>query len=775
MTIKDLKTSLRYLGKNKIFTFINILGLFLGMFCVIVISLWINYEKEFDRFHENYDQLYRVVNNWGDEKDVSCPGSLAGYLRNNYPEVVNATTYSVASNIKLSYTDESNWVRGGFADSTFFRMFSFPILYGDHNNIYPTPNSAVITQDMAEVFFGDENPMGKMMIIEYEDMEIEMEISGIIENVPENSSLQFDFLMSSAIAPEGYYIWTNNWPEVFVQLKENTPVSNFDGKITDLAKRHDPEAINTFELKQFRHEHLYSLGGGGLIRYVRIFGVIAFMVLLIACFNYINLSTARQSERQKDIGVKKVLGITKALIYKQSLFEVAVITLSALILAFLGVKLFLPFLNNLLNKNLVLELTPFISILSLSIIIFTVIVSGVYPAFYLGSLNPVCTLTGNSETGSDRKITLRKILVVCQFTFTIILIISLTGMYKQIQYIQNKDLGFRKEGIVIIPLQGNAQNQLPVIKDKLMENPNILNVTGSSFHPVLQEGETSFVNWKELPEKTKVSTKFNYVDYNYVNTFDIDIIEGRFFSDEYADHSSRVFVINEELKNSLGLTEPVGSRIALYGDQYGTVIGVMKNFHNETLYDRIREYTLMLGQSFNYLSINMRSQNVTKTLEYAEKELKNIEPSLLFSYQFLDEEIKNKYSRDMVAGKITSLFTILSLIISSLGLSGLVLFIVNRYLKEIGIRKVFGARVSDILINLNSEFIKWAILSLVIAVPVSIVILNEWLTDFTYKTDMSWWIFILTGIGTLFFIVSIVSVQCWKSASKNPVDILKYE
>lgn len=770
-----LKTGWRNLYKNKTFSLINITGLALGMFCVIIILLWINYETGFNKFHNNYNDLYRVVNNWGDEKDVCCPGALAKYLKDNFPEVKNASTYSVSSNIKLTYQNESCWATGGIADSTFFNMFSFPMLNGNIENIFPAPNSAVITCDMAQKLFGKEDAIGKLVKMEFEDMQINMSISGIIDDIPENSSLQFDFLVSSAIAPPGYFIWTNNWPDIFVQLKETASYNELSKKIADAAKIHDPEAINTFELKPFANEHLYAINGSGLINYIRIFGLVAIVVLVIACFNYINLSTAQITERKKEIGIKKVLGSSKAIIQKQFMFEVAIISVIGFILAFGGVKLFLPFLNKLISKNIDFELTPFIFFSLLGAITITTIISGIYPSFHLATLKPVLILNNKSGAKQGKNISLRNILVVSQFAFTFILIISLIGIYKQLQYIQNKDLGFTKNGIILVSLQGKTQDQYKLIKEELLKNPNIVDATGSSFHPVMQDGETSFVKWKGITEDKKVSTKFNYVDYDYLNSFNIEMKDGRFFSKDFADNSTYQFVVNEELVKNMGLEKPIGSQIALFGNKYGTIIGVMKDFHNESLHDKIREYTLMLGKNFNYLSVKVKPQNISETIDYIQKKLKSIEPSLLFSYRFLDEEIESKYYRDKLIGELTILFAMLSVFISFLGLFGLVLFTINQHTKEIGIRKVNGAKIRDILMRLNINFIKWIGLSFIIAVPVSIIVINQWFSNFAYKTNVSWWIFIVAGISILFLSLLIVSLQSWKAACKNPVETLKRE
>jgi putative ABC transport system permease protein len=769
-----LKISWRYLVKNRIFTIINTIGLSLGMFCVIIILLWINYETGFDKFHKNYDHLYRVVNNWGDEKDVCCPGSLAKYLKDNFPEVENAATYSVSSNIKLTYKNESHWVTGGIADSSLFKMFSFPLAYGNTRNIFPEPNSAIITRDLAMTFFGQENPLGKQMTMEFEDMEIDMTISGIVDQIPENSSLQFDFLISSAIAPSGYYNWTNNWPDIFVQIEGNSPSDELSKKITDAAKIHDSNAINTFELKPFAQEHLYNLNGGGLINYVRIFSLIAIIVLLMACFNYINLSTAQQITRQKEIGLRKVLGSSKRFIQKQFMGEVFIISFTAFVIALLGAKLFMPLLNHLLNINTNFSLSPAICLSLLSVMILTAFVSGIYPALHLASLNPLNAIYSKNTIRQGKKITLRKVVVISQFTFTIILIISLIGVFKQLHYIQNKDLGFNKDGILIIPLQGKTRNQCQLIKEELLKNPDVVNVAGTSFHPVMQEGETSFVDYKNNPEK-KVSTKFNYVDYDYLSTFNIKMKEGRFFSKDFADQSSTFFVVNEELVKNMGMDDPIGNQMTLFGDKSGTIIGIMRNFHNESLHSKIREYTLMLGNDFNYLSVKVKSQNISKTIDFIGKKLKDIEPSFLFSYHFLDDEIKGKYFRDLLIGKLTIIFAILSIAISLLGLVGLILFTINQHTKEIGVRKVFGAMVSDILIKLNSDFIKWIIMSFVIATPVSVVVINKWFKNFAYKTEVSWWIFLIAGVSVLSITLLIVSIQSWSAANKNPVETLKYE
>ena len=300
-------------------------------------------------------------------------------------------------------------------------------------------------------------------------------------------------------------------------------------------------------------------------------------------------------------------------------------------------------------------------------------------------------------------------------------------------------------------------------------------MAGTSFHPVMQEGETSFVDFKNNPEKKKISTKFNYVDYDYLSTLNIKMKEGRFFSKDFTDQSSTFFVVNEELVKNMGMDDPIGNQMTLFGDKSGTIIGVMRNFHNESLHSKIREYALMLGNDFNYLSVKVKSQNISKTIDFIGKELKDVEPSFLFSYSFLDDEIKDKYFRDLLIGKLTMIFAILSIAISLLGLVGLIMFTINQHTKEIGVRKVFGAMVSDILIKLNSDFIKWIIMSFVIATPVSVVVINKWFKNFAYKTEVSWWIFLIAGLSVLSITLLIASIQSWSAANKNPVETLKYE
>lgn len=775
MLIQHLKTSWRNLLKYKAFSLINIIGLAVGIFCVVIIMLWINYEIGFDRFHKNYNQLYRVVNNWGGDKGTSCPGALAKYLIDNYPEVENAATYSVASGIKLSFENENHWVTGGIADSTFFRMFSFPLIHGNVKSIFPEPNSAVITRKIAQLYFGKEDPIGKLMEMQYEDMVIPLHISGIVENIPENSSFQFDFLLSSAIAPDGYYAWTNNWPEVFVQLRESVSYKELSNKIAGLAKKHDKQAINSFELRPFTKEHLYGINDGGLINYVRIFALIAIVVLLLACFNYINLSTSHMINRQKEIGIKKVLGASKMIIQKQFMLEVFLIALIGLNFAYVGAKILLPHLNNLLNKNLAIEFNPVIYLSLFGIVVITSFISGIYPSFYLASLSPVFTINSKNGNKQGKKAPLRNILVVIQFSFTIILVIGLISVYNQISYMQNKALGFDKEGILVIPLQGNAQKQLHVIKEELLANPDIERVSGSAFHPVMQDGETSFINWRNKPENKKVSAKFNYVGYGYINTFNIKMKEGRFFSESYADNSSKLFVVNEELVKSMGISEPIGTQIALFGKHYGEIIGVMKNFHNESLHQDISEYVLMLGNRFNYLSVKLKSSNISETVDFIENKLKKIEPGLLFTYVVLRNEIESKYYQDILISKLTLFFTVLSIFISLLGLFGLVLLTTSQHKKEIGIRKVNGALTSDILMKLNFRFIKWVGVSFIISIPLSIIVINQWYSNFAYKAELKWWVFLLVGISVLVFTSIIVSIQSWRTACSNPVDSLRYE
>jgi putative ABC transport system permease protein len=775
MDISYRRTIWRVILKNMAFTAINVLGLALGLFCAIIILLWINYESGFDKFHENYGQLFHVVNNWGNDKDNCCPGALAAYVKENYPEVKNASTYSVDSHLKLSFEQEKNWFAGGMADSSFFQMFSFPFIQGSESNPFPEPNSAVITSETAGILYGDANPSGKPIKMEYEDMVLDLIVAGVIEDIPENSSLKFDFLISSAMAPPGYFAWTNNWPDVFIQLEENSSASELGKQIKNLAKQHDKEAINSFELKAFKEEHLYSNNGGGLIVYMRVFGLIAVVILCIACFNYMNLSTAQMSDRQLEVAIKKTNGFSASMLRKQYMLEVSITSLLSFMIALMGIRMFLPLVNNILNKNIAFELNPWVIGVLLAIMLITIVLSGLYPAFYLASINPMAALKNLTMSGSRKQATLRQVLVISQFTFSIALIACLIGLYKQLDYIKNKDMGFDTEGIVIVPLQGKTNSETDLICEQLSKNPEIIEVSASAFHPVLQEGETSFVDWKESTGNENVSTKFNYVDYGYLETFGLKMEEGRFFQREYADDHSINFVVNEKLTESMGLKNPVGKQMALFGDYYGTIIGVIKNFHNEPLYNDIYGYTLMLGNEFNYLSVKIAARNVAKTIDFIEETLKGIEPSFLFSYQFLEEEIASKYYREKLIGKLTIMSAALSIIISFLGLFGLVLFTIKKHSKEIGIRKVNGANTMDILLNLNVRFLKWLLLSFVLACPLSYFAIRQWLKNFAFKTTISWWIFI--GAGIVVFVLSflIVSVQSWRYVRQNPVDAIRYE
>lgn len=778
MTLMDIpyvRSIWRIIFKNRAFSAINMLGLSLGLFSVILVALWISYESGFDRFHHNYRQIYRVVNNWGNDRDVSCPGALAAYAKENFPEVIEAATFSVGPGMKLSGENGRGWFTGGIADSSFFNLFSFAFVEGSSDEPFPGPNSVVITRATAEALFAGQNPLDQMIKMEYEDWELELVVSGIMEDIPVNSSLQFDFLFSSALGPPGYFVWTNNWPEIFLLLEEGSSVSALDAKIRDLAKQHDKEAINTFELKSFGKEHLYLLNGNGLIVYLRVFGIIAFVILCMACFNYINLSTAMMTDRQKEIGIKKAFGFSRPRLRKQYLTEAGILTVLAFLLALWATRLFLPLLNQLLRKHIEYHFHPVLILLLLGVVVITTLLSGLYPAFHLASINPLSALRKTNIVGNTKHISLRQVLVICQFTCSIMLVIMLLGLFRQLNYMQNKDMGFNKEGILVVPLQGKAKHEVPVIKEILASDPHILLATATAFHPVMQEGETSFVDWDSSPDHEKVSCKYNYVDYEYLETMGIQLESGRFFDSDYSDHASSRFVVNEELVKKMDLDEPLGQEMVLFNNHRGRIIGVMKNFHNEPLYNNIRGYALMLGNSYNYLSLHISTQDISRTVNFIEETLKNIEPEYLFSFRFLDDEISSKYYREVLIGKLTGGLALLSIIISILGIIGLVLFTLKKQSKEIAVRKVNGASTANILLLLNTGFSRWVLVSFIIACPLAYFALRRWYENFAYRTAISGWLFLLAGLCVFSIISLIVNLQSIKYARQNPASTLQYE
>jgi putative ABC transport system permease protein len=781
-----IKIFFRNLIKQKGYSFINILGLALGLAGCILVFLWIQDEMSYDKFHSNRDELCLAgqIQNFPNRQVIVeiTPPAIGPALKKDYPEIINsARVTSIECGLNLGGTIFYEKVH--FADTSFFEMFTFPLVRGDAKTVFSDLSSIVITENIAKKYFAKSDPIGQIIKL---DNQHDFKVSGVFKNIPRNSSLKFNYLVPVENIKK-WGIGLDGWGAArfytFVQLQKNLPYQDVSLKISDLFRRYmSKKNIRDVFLHPFSRFHLYSVDGkGGLINYIRIFSIIALFVLFIACINFINLTTARAPTRALEVGIRKVVGANRSNLVKQFLGESVLMIFIAILLAIILVKLMLPMLNTFLGKQLNINLFTNLEGIGvlIAIALLTSLLAGSYPAVFLSAFQPVNIFKQKVEPGS-RKGWFRKILVVFQFSISIILLINTTVVYKQLDYIKNKDLGIDKKNIIYISSKGITGEKYQTLKNELLKNSNVLNVTVSSHLPSNIANWSGGWDWGGGEENMKVIIGFAMVGYDFTDTFKIPMTKGRFYSRDFSDDHS--VVINEKAEEVMGLNEPVGKRLSFIGRNF-IIIGVVKNFHSRSLYHDMQPLVLMFGNSkilrgvmdYRYILIKMNPGNVEDTIKYVESTYNTFNPGYTFESKFLDEDFDDVYDVEKRLGKIFSYSAFLAVLISCLGLMGLAAFMVRQKAGEIAIRKVFGASVPGIISLLSKEFVKLVLVANVLACSLSYFAMNKWLQSFASRTGLSWWIFIGASVFSLGTAILVVSFQTVKVALKNPVDSLKYE
>ncbi|MFC1724680.1 ABC transporter permease [candidate division KSB1 bacterium] len=779
-----LKIAFRSMKRQKGFSLINISGLAVGMACCIIILLWVEHETSWDKFHNNLDRLYRVAFYAGtDKRDFNgaiLPGPVAEYLKEKYPEIIKSTNYRYRGQVVFKVEDKQYPCKGVFVHPDFLEMFSFPVINGDIKTALSDPRSIVITEETAVKIFGSTDITGKTLN--------GLQITGVIKNVPVNSSFQFDFLIPFALAPQWMNIWDNKAVSCYVKIDKNVSPEVVDSKIANVLYERFPEWKNFLYLQPVSDMHLHSLGGGGRITYVYMFSLMGIIILLFACINFMNLSTARSETRFREIGMRKVVGSSRKDLIKQFLFESVLYTFISFTGSICLAVLLIPYFNSLLGTNFTFTFSPDMVFKLLGIAVFTGIISGSYPAFYLSSFNPVMLLkkqlTGfrilnkgkTSVNGSN--VFVRRGLVTIQFSLSTIFVICLFVIYLQLSYMKNADLGFEKDNIVVLNLPGNERNNAQTIKSELLANPNIISVT-TARNSQTEWNESAGISWEGKASDELFDTGRNYVDYDYLETFKLKMVSGRFFSPEFPSELDNGAVINEAAVRKMGLEDPVGKKIIFApGSSYERttkIIGVIKDYHTESFHKEIRPFILYFNENSIRMFLRINSAGVQSTLSFIRSKVKEFTPDNDVSYHFLDREISSLYdSEDRVGGMISNI-TIIAVIISALGLLGLTSFTAQRRKKEIGIRKVLGANIFQVTSLITREFLVIILLANIIAWPVVYYVMNKWLQDFVYKISFQWWIFVLSGLFTVVIAVLTIGYQSVKAAAADPVDSLKYE
>jgi putative ABC transport system permease protein len=795
------KIALRNIKRYYVYSIVNVIGMAIGMASVVLILLWVQNELSYDRFHKNADCLYRVLENqYSDGGEIVqtalTPNALAPALKREYPEIIRSARYEGRA-CPIQKSDDYIMEAGAFVDKDFLEMFNIKFVCGDINSALNGPHDMVITEEMSRKFFGNENPLGKTLTILKSFV---FTITGIVKSLPHNSHIQFDFLIPFEFYSElgaDLNEWKYNATYTYIELQAGTDSKIVDNKIRDILKIKAKVSREDIFLQNIKKIHLYSYGkynadisGHGDIAYIRILSIIAAFILIIACINFMNLSTAQSARRAKEIGVRKVAGANKRKIIFQFLGESLMIVFVAHIIAMILVEFLLPGFNRLIQNYQSSDLLMMnfnnqigkqvevnyhsagLYIGLIAVILFCGLMAGGYPALYLSSLKPLDTMKGfiNKNPGNAG---FRRVLVISQFSLSVLLIICTLIVGKQLKYMQNMKLGFNKENIGYFQFSYDMKRE--VLKRDLYNNPDIITVTiADNPFTGMGPGTSDGFNWKGKQEGNNVLFSMMYTDEDYAKTFLLNLKEGRFFSSEFSDDKSTV-VINEKAAEIMGFSNPIGEIISSGDGSKFRIVGVVKDFHFKSLHAKIDPLIIFMYKDGFNCFIRMKADKTASIIDYVRKTFKSYDVPYSLVFKFFEDDYNNLYWREQRMGKIFGYFSFLAIIISCLGLIGLSSFMAERRTKEIGIRKINGAKSLEIFVLLSKEYVLWVFISIIIASPLAWYAMHKWLQNFAYRINISLWVFVVADALALLIALLTVSFQSYKAAGKNPVEALRYE
>jgi putative ABC transport system permease protein len=795
----------RNLVRNKVFSFINISGLALGMAACILISLYILDELSYDRYHKNANRIYRISREFLNEDGVTNLhlGQIAPpfgpLLDGDFKGIIEHTVRLLPSGGSLISYEDIHLEQDGiyFAESSLFDIFSFEVLQGDRALMLSEPNSVVVTETFANIYFGDQDPMGQTM--RYDDM-LDVKVTGVVKDIPDNSHFHFECLISF-ITVENYFgsenmmsDWGSNNYATYILLKEGYDPADLQAQMPEFLNRHiqskdsdikasDWTRLNLWPLTSIHlHSHLDTeLESNGNITFVLIYAAIAAFILLIACINFMNLSTARSMKRSKEVGLRKVMGAHRIRLFKQFIIESIVYSFVAVLIALVIVSLLLPYFNNFVEKDLELGLIsqPDQLVVFFLIVLLTGFMAGSYPAVFLSSFHPEKVIKGQTSDGKG-SVTFRHPLVVFQFVISIVLIIGVGVINDQLDYAKSKELGFERENIIVLPANSNIYNQYEMIKTRLLEHPGILQVAMTSRVPsgrLLDSNSTKAEVGGDLkPIPFRVADI--HVDHHFFNVLGANLIAGRNFNDQLASDSSGAYILNATAVKEIGWEAPQEAidREFHYGNTAGRVIGVVQDFHFESLHQEIAPMVFLItsGRS-RHIILKFASQMRVEVFEYLKTEWANFRPNYPFSYYYVSENFDQQYASEDRLSRLIQYFSGLAVVIAILGLFGLVSFTTEQRTKEIGIRKVMGASVKDIIVLLNSNFLRLVLIAFLISMPVAWWGMHKWLDTFAYHTSIQAMTILSSGAIAFLIALFTVSYRTWRSANMNPVETLRYE
>ncbi|MCT4602715.1 MAG: ABC transporter permease [Marinifilum sp.] len=777
-----LNTVIRNLYKQKTYSVINILGLATGVTCTLLILIWVNYEISFDTYHKDIERIYTVYENQqyadGDVFSVySTPSPLAGSLKNEYPEVeFSSRMVSTWGQLVLSANGKTFVENGGkVVDPDFFKIFSIPVLFGDYISPLANENTIVLSQNLSDKLFGDIDPTGLSVEV---NSRYQFIVGAVVENAPENSSIHYDFFLPFKFFQDYWEYDLNDWEansfHTFLKLKDGANSNYLAANIKYHIRQRIPYSNVELDLQKFDKYHLYSISKNkaGPIWYVQVFLLVAILILLIACFNYMNLATARSERRAREVAIRKVVGAQRKGLIGLFLIESIVFTIIALGMAIVFVELLLPVFSDLTNRTLSLNPTNLKFLLAVVFIVLTTgVLSGSYPAFFLSSFLPIQVIRGVFRQDSAM---LRKVLVVIQFTMSIALFICTCVIYKQLNFLQDSDIGYNKDNIVYVEMLDEFYKEYSELKGELLKIPGVQWITAANQMPVNFSNSTWDVNWPgKSDDSEQVLFQLSFVDFDFIETFEMDVIQGRGFSKEFGEDTLK-FIINESAAEKMDMVYTIGEKISLW-NYTGEVIGIVKDFNFNSLQVGVNPLIMMRNpRSFKYIGIRI-GDDKEPILNRIRKVWAQRFTQAPFNYRFLEEDFDYFYQAESRMGKLFASFTLIAFIISCLGLFGLVSFITENKAREVALRKVFGANVDNVFQLLFKEILKWIMLSIAIAWILSFFAMEWWLNGFAYRIEIGIGIFILAAFLSLAIAFITIYKQIARLVASAPASVLKYE
>lgn len=773
--------------------FINLIGLSTGLACTFLIYLWVTDELNFDKFHKNDGQLYQIIERSNENGSVivheGTQGPLAEAMAKDLPEVICATpVLSLEKNgmkIPMRFNDKVVTTSGIFAARDFFTMFSFPLIVGDQESILTNKQNFVLSENLAISLFGSpDQSIGKSISWEIMGKKQTSKVAGVFATLPNNNSMNFEFvaswdLMYYDLFPN-FQKWWNTGPDTYLFLKKGTDVARFNSKIEKFINKYLEDNDFTLSVRPYSSAYLYGnyengVQSGGRIEYVQLFSVVALFILVIACINFMNLSTAKASRRLKEVGIKKAIGSTRKALVLQFLSEAMIMVLLSMFTAVLIVLFVLPYFNDITGKQLSVSFSPKLITLALLTTFITGIFAGSYPAFYMSALEVVSVFKRNIKK-SVPELFARKGLVVFQFMLSLVLIVGVMVIIKQVNFVQQKNIGYDKSNIIHFNKEGKLNENAESFTAELRKIPGVVNAS-SVQQNVMQKGNGSSTYGIDWPGKTPgvmIDFAVRTVDYDLVETLGMHVIDGRSFSKAYGAEDKGL-ILNETAVKLMGLKEPVGTKVNMWREDK-TIIGVVKDFHITSLHEAISPVVLRFEpERTSTFMVKIAPRKERETIAKIEELYKKFNPGYLFEYRFLDELYQAQYISEQRVSVISKYFAALAIIISCLGLFGLATFNAEVRTKEIGIRKVLGASVSNLMVMLSRDFVLLIIIAMMIGFPLAWIAMNAWLDGFAYRINIGADVFIIAGVALVLLTLLTVSYQSLKAALMNPVKSLRTE